>query len=538
MTTASTLPEIKTLEPDAAVALWLKGKDEWNKWVENNPKYNINFSNVDFKLHRPHINAPISFADFTFPDGEMDFYGADFGDGDVDFTKAKFGKGRISFCCAKFGNGDVMFNYVVFGDGGVSFDRAKFGDGQLNFSFTKFGDGDVNFQDADFGNGDLSFLRAEFGDGNVTYLETKFGDGNVYFDKVIFGIGDLSFIKAKFGEGKVSFHQAEFDKGNVNFVSAEFGKGTISFIEAQFGDGNVNFFRAKFGPGFVTFERANFGDGNVRYSEAEFGNGGVSFCGARFGEGEVNFIDAKFGYGDLLFNNMFCKGRFTMENISSEINSLSFRGATFTNTFSLSGLKVKSTIDLVNTKLTNQLSLHGLECRLKRTRNRFGVKKAIDPADAERANRVKELAEANKHHALALRFHADEMRAKRWQPGTGIFSSILDLVFDLLCNYGQSVFRPAMLWVFSIFAFVLPYAALAKECLTSVSQASKLLIFSLSNSLPFLTSAGAARTEGLDKLFDEDITYSAVFPLMMAQGVVTVILMFLIGLGLRNRFRL
>lgn len=299
----------------------------------------------------------------------------------------------------------------------------------------------------------------------------------------------------------------------------------------------MNFDAAKFGSGNVSFSGANFGDGGVSFVYAEFGDGIVSFRDAEFGNGNVDFSAAKFSNGDFLFSNMTCRARFTLERLEGELKSLSFRGATFSNTVSLSGLKVNSMIDLVNTKLTNQLSLHGLECQLKRTRNRFCLKKAIDLADAERANRVKELAEANKHHALALRFHADEMRAKRWQSGTGNFSSILDLVFDLLCDYGQSVFRPAMLWVLSIFAFVLPYAALAKECMTSVSQASKLLIFSLSNSLPFLTSAGAARTEGL-KLFDDNIMYIAVLPLMMAQGVVTVILMFLIGLGLRNRFRL
>ena len=77
---------IKTLSDKKAVGLWLKGKDAWNEWVLANPKYSIDFGNVDFSRHNR-----ISFKQFHFPDGDVNFSDVQFGEGDVNFNDAQFG---------------------------------------------------------------------------------------------------------------------------------------------------------------------------------------------------------------------------------------------------------------------------------------------------------------------------------------------------------------------------------------------------------------------------------------------------------------
>ncbi len=44
--------ERPTLSGDQAIETWLKGRDVWNQWVEENPEYNVDFSGVDFSRYR------------------------------------------------------------------------------------------------------------------------------------------------------------------------------------------------------------------------------------------------------------------------------------------------------------------------------------------------------------------------------------------------------------------------------------------------------------------------------------------------------
>ncbi|KZN49885.1 hypothetical protein [Pseudoalteromonas luteoviolacea] len=50
---ATTEPEehpkkVAKLDGDDALLLWLKGKDVWNKWMEQNPKAEVSFEGVKF----------------------------------------------------------------------------------------------------------------------------------------------------------------------------------------------------------------------------------------------------------------------------------------------------------------------------------------------------------------------------------------------------------------------------------------------------------------------------------------------------------
>ena len=202
--------KIDTLEPYAAIVLWQAGKGEWNKWVSENPIYNISFGSVDFSKLRTKDNPDISFKGFTFPNGNVSFSEAIFGEGDVDFSSATFGEGDVHFSNATFGKGSVSFNKTIFGNGNVYFYTASFGAGTVSFNKSAFGDGDVHFS------------RAKFGEGSVRFNNTSFGKGNVYFSYATFGEGNVDFYEASFGEGNVYFYLTSFGEGSTSFHGAKF----------------------------------------------------------------------------------------------------------------------------------------------------------------------------------------------------------------------------------------------------------------------------------------------------------------------------
>ena len=109
-------------------------------------------------------------------------------------------------------------------------------------------------------------------------------------------------------------------------------------------------------PGWnISFEGVDFSTERDPY-------GNLSFADYHFGDGNVNFSNATFGKGDVRFFGAIFSG-------SSE----------------------------VHVGWPPKLSLV-----------------AEDPQDGARLRRLKEIAETNKDHQAALRFSADENRAKRW----------------------------------------------------------------------------------------------------------------------------
>ena len=527
-----------------AVRLWLKGKDAWNKWVEENPECDVDFSIVDFsKIRGRGANEEIYFAYFWFPKGG------------VSFSEAQFGEGSVDFSNAKFGGGDVNFFGTLFGKGNVNFSFAQFGEGDVDFSKTRFGKGDVDFSYAQFGEGNVDFSSTQFGEGNVDFSKTRFWEGNVSFTLAQFGKGIVNFYKAQFGEGKVSFTLARFGEGNVLFSESRFGEGDVDFSHTQFGEGEVFFYKTRFGEGDVDFSKTQFREGNVDFSNTQFGEGKVSFTLAQFGEGNVNFSEAQFGEGnvdflgakfdeDVNFQLIQVGGNLILRELeeSSEITSFLMKGASVDGLLSLSDNTFNCVPDLTETNIKHDVELQTLNVRLKRERlNRKGLwaEKSQDSRDIERLRKLKQIAENNKHHEAALRFHADEMRAKRWHKkevgGFGFLGSVLDLLYSTACRYGQSIARPfiglAITWCCFFAAFQYFIISQSKN-----TDWLKTAIFVISNSLPFISVAKEVRKDFSELYFAESM--NLYYSLVITQAVFSLLFVFLIGLGLRNRFRL
>jgi len=463
------------LKGQEAIDLWLQGKDAWNAWVEKHPIADVSFTEVDFSEEREKTKTgTISFDGFIFPEGNVYFVGSQFGDGKVTFSNTQFGDGDVSFRASQFGKGDVLFKEVQFGIGSITFADVQFDTGTLNFETNNFSHGNIDFRSLKFGNVDVILFNSQF------------------------GIGEISFESAQFGGGCVAFIYIQFNDGNINFDSTKFG-GDFYIKDSVFGVGDITFSGAKFK------EKANF-------------------MGVFFGTGKCDFQNTKF-IDDLRFSNVK-----QIENVTQ----FNFRYASFERSVFLPETQFNCVLDLTNTKFSNQITLHKLECTLKRKAKYWWsgwFKKAIDPEDAARFRRLKEIAENNKDHERALAFHADEKRAKRWYE-YGLLASLLDGVYSFVSNYGQSILRPTLglILTIALFTSIHIYNTEGYQILNAFE-------FTLANSLPFLGSAKAIASESMKNLYTENIP-SWVNISTFIQGGITFILLFFIGLGLRNRFRI
>lgn len=373
--TASISP-IKTLKQQDAIELWKKGKDSWNAWVAKNPHVDINFSGIDFCKQEGIKNNSISFKEYQFP---------------------KFGK--------------------------LTFHKANFGELNVDFSRCHFGHDILIFTDAIFNGGNINFTEAIFNNKFVSFKGVNFGDSNLSFSKCEFSYSKVTFRFACFGQGIKNFKESIFDCCSIDFYKTDFGSGDTSFAECTFNNCvRLSFCGAKFSGIFVL-------------AQSLIDVESLDFRGSKF-DAHVNLWNL---------------------NLTPRIKKILFRYAIFGGSTEFSTQnELKIIPDFIGTKINNHFNISKLKCKLERN-GVFIFKKSTNILDAERLCRLKEISEGNKDYSMALKFHADEMRAKRWTQ-SGLMASVLDALFDLSSHYGQSILRPCIgfllsftgLWVYTI----------------------------------------------------------------------------------------
>ncbi len=351
----------------------------------------------------------------------------------------------------------------------------------------------------------------------------------------------------------VDFASERDSEGRLSFSGYHFGDGHVSFSNAIFGGGNVDFSWATHGEGYVLFHLTTFGDGKLDFFSATLGR--LNFQDTTFAKIKIDFTLAKLK--ELIFNpaamdsshikarNISVKIRatFVFDRFADNLDSFDLQGASFDGPLTIAG-NMRNVPDLRATRYTHQVDLSVLKVKLRRTHQaiksfkRFSAK-AEHLEDAARLRRLKEIAETNKDHQAALRFSADENRARRWIE-TSWFGSVLDMAFSACSNYGQSILRPFV----ALFVLAVASMGLYKKLAVTTEIAwwtgpgwGQSLLLSISNSLPFLPQSRGLREDALKALYPGDPSLW-VDALMIGQGVLSFAFLFLIGLGLRNRFRL
>ncbi|MEH6630199.1 MAG: pentapeptide repeat-containing protein [Halopseudomonas aestusnigri] len=570
-----------------AINLWKLGDKKWNAWVKKNPDADIDFSSTVFSDHVK--NDVISFQHYTFPTGMVSFNDASFS-GRVSFDDANF-SGDASFDNAKF-TGVVSFDYAQFSGKEISFYGAEFNGKVISFKHTKFSE-NVSFCDAQFSGKNIDFSNVEFNgedtsfdnikfsgqvsfnsakfSGNISYGDAnfsgeasfgnaKFSGEDTYFGNVRFNGRTTSFGKAQFSGKRAYFDCVEFNGEEAFFNSVDFNGEMISFqgtelngkgyfTNSTFRGKHTSFSRVKFS-GEVFFDNARFSGEKANFDNGEFNGKTTSFDNAMFSGDIVSFRNTQFRGEIICFDNAEFEQSLSLQNagFTDSIKVFSFRYSIFSKNLTLPILKLNCVLDLRNTKFNTQMMLHDLKCTLQTKTKRWRIIQfqiAADIEDISRLRRLKEISESNKNHEGALEFHADEMRAKRWHT-SGRLASILDLMFDKISNYGQNILKSFFFLLFSNICFSLLYFVM-NMCMAFIHNPGcnvrtegrfwDALDITFYNSIPFVPITRTIGAAGIENLFGDDIpNWFGIAA--SSQGLISIVCLFLVGLGLRNRFRI
>jgi|GEM_PF-640214 len=455
----------------------------------------------------------------------------------VDFSESVF-LGNTNFNKAKFLGSrpikSIESSYVV------SFDKSSFVR-EANFDAVQF-PYRTSFEEARF-NSLAKFRKAIFGkecrESGYTIAELVSREsGYTSFDKAIFKY-DAYFFGAIFNVA-VFFYNTQFNS-NAHFDEAKFNS-NAHFDEAIF-NSNAHFDEAKFNE-LTIFKDTEFNnkaefDATEFNNKAEFENTSFNkdsdFNNAKF-RNTLSFSQASFSQPPKFFNTEFHE-------------DMDFSGITWSKTeqFYSRNLQNKCDKKAINNRVKKFFRAFGQLARLM-SKQKKDDKKAINKR-AEEAIRVwdrlalimsKQEKPAERHEFFRLK-----MRAQRKRDGL-TFLTILNCLFEKLSDYGWGVGLAFMWWglhicLGTIFLFLATFCQINGGGLVPyLKMFGNSLLVSFSNSVSFLGlgSKGGHLYE-LSMAANDAIAIQWVFPTVgTVQAVLGPILLFLVLLTLRNRFRI
>jgi hypothetical protein len=451
-----------------------KGHEVWNRWEQNRD----GLYPLDLPAVLGTTAIPLSFTGYHFA-GPVIFDGVKF-PGDVTFAGADF-EHEPSFVDTRF-------------------------TGRADFSGTRFVRG-VRFLRSRF-HGDALFNAAEFRD-HAHFRYTRFyAEAN--FDRCTVANGtefDLirSVIKKHF-----SFSHTTWP-GGASYALTLFCWHTdfrnSSFTVYAIFDDCV--FRADAG-----FENVVFNDGSFQKTvfarDADFSTEGAHFLK------EANFAHARFEG-----TAKFSRRRFNGITV--------FRWAHF-----------EEPPEFFNTELPNETDFEHAT---------YGPITRANAVVAEPAYRTLKLKMSElQHHRAEMMFFAKEMRARRFnEPNT--FLRTLYRLYGLFSDFGESVVRPAIGWmvVGLIFFFLYSIATEGRTlraclpdlaCTFKIGRFLKRLELTGAGLIPFFDVTKQLTNHALVGLVGVNRSPGYILVLQVLELIGSLLFLFLLGLGIRNLFRL
>lgn len=342
-------------------------------------------------------------------------------------------------------------------------------------------------------------------------------------------------------------------KGEEALALARQGKDVWNAWAEDHPDWAVIFFRHNFKgepisfedfvfPGNAIFEDCTFGV--MSFSGAEFRGGDARFSSAGFMEG-VWFSGAIFSGGWAEFNDCLFSGTANFDG--SEFHAFSsFEGSDFRGAFQLDGAEFNLAPELRYTQISRHFTLHGVSVDFATSKEGDGwfgwFQKASDIDDSDRFRRLKELAKKAENHESEQDFFAKELKAKRFYETRGA-ALVWSYLYEWASDFGRSMYRPlvglyasTVLFGFVYWAVALFSAGGRDVSLDDVSLDNGLKL-SLSVLLPFVAAARTVYGEAKEALFGAG-TGLLLDILVVFEGIIGLAFVFLIGLALRNRFRI
>ena len=320
-------------------------------------------------------------------------------------------------------------------------------------------------------------------------------------------------------------------------------------------------------PGRVFFTPVYFGNRGVRFEDATFEGGDVVFSGETICKGDFKFKNVTVIKGDLRFQSVGFADNVSFENVNVQDGNIIFENVTVeAKNFEFTGVTCSGDISLTRSKLTcsNKITFNGLKAGraviLDNTefstvpdlrnasidRDVSMIEMTIDhPTSSHLRNshmgneysdmyrKLKSLAIQANDHQQELEFFAMEERAKRgWQYGW--FRYLPTCLYDGLSNFGRSIARPSA-WLGGI---LIVSAILFRILGIPFPEAS---LLSAIHAFPFIPWSRATREKLICSPHGGDCQESLniwIETVAYAESFFALPFIFLIGLALRNRFRL
>ncbi len=407
------------------------------------------------------------------------------------------------------------------------------------------------------------FIWADFRNtefiGPADFRETVFL-GTTHFEGCIFR-GELPVPKW-IGDADVFFTKSLFEL-SANFKGVQFPYRT-RFDQVRF-NRSAYFQKAKFGKesirdGFVDFGKSNFK--SVVDFELVVFNGTTNFSNSRF-TFVADFSETKFNnyvdFDNIEFN---CKTNFFKTQFTNDSN---FNNSKFRNTLSFSKASFSQPPKFFNTEFHEDIDFYDTNWSIAERfyshnhRQNADTETIIEDANnAIRAwDRLALIMSKQEKPAERHVFFRLKMRAQRQRDGF-IFLTILNCLFEELSDYGWGVGRALLWWGLNIYlgAIILGFVATYQisggiqgfvackssgGCVSHLKMFGNSLLVSFSNSVSFLgLGSGGGHLYGSSIAVRDAIVKAIwVFPMVgSVQAVIGPILLFLVLLTLRNRFRI
>lgn len=447
------------------------------------PWEEIDFSSTNWEIE----NLYLSFVDFIFPT-------------ETNFSNTRFSGGTVSFKHARFyGNGR-----------------------SANFANTYFSGGSVSFEQACFYGGSANFANAHFSESITQFENTRFPGGTVSFENV------------RFSGSITNFHNAKFSGGPTIFQNAHFLGKTTSFAHARFLKGIANFRNTKFFGKFINFGQTKFLGGDAEFQEAHFSGGSAGFGGAQFFGGNADFEKAQFSGGYADFQRVVFKKKALFIRVTFKYGAV-FEKTEFRCVPDFRGVDIDGIFNFIDTKWPK---IHKDDDAAK-----------IALAYSQLKRRMDEL----KLHDWELEFHAKELDAKRRDKRKPWHKHVILCLYGRFSGYGLSVFRPTLSLV-ALIALAWPlYYVTLQSTWPPIRENDRYVIYqaymddhsrylAFRNTFPFIpkdNKLAEAWIKSKGPLCQGNDTCLSRFSfLQLIHTMLSLVLIFLIGLALRNKLRL
>lgn len=360
----------------------------------------------------------------------------------------------------------------------------------------------------------------------IANFESAVFSGSGYFQLAVFS-GIPNFQSATFS-GTAYFQSATFS-GIANFQSTKFSE-IANFQSATF-SGGANFQSTMF-------------SGNVSFESATF-FGGASFESATFSEGA--YFQSTFSRNAIFESAMFSGiAYFASATFSGQTY---FKSATFSGRTEFESATFADLIDFINSEFTAKTSFALAHfksevpdfrgAKLHEATEWHEVRWPPAPLDKRSAQnqvyayeRLKQEMERLKKHEDEQRFFCKELRARRELVSFWTAAWFFNYLYEALSDYCQSTSKP-LLWLCGLFLLVSAVFAWVPDITgtsMTIPQAASLSFASIFAIFPIPKGIMAS---------DVFATLSSTAQIIVVvESFFGTLLLFLLGVALRNRFRM